>query len=525
MKRLLVLAWALSACGVLQPVNEAGPAKLSGCFTSAAGVPAAQVPVFLATDEVATHETRTGDDGCFSFDAEAGQWLLVANDFHGEGFIEPVTLYAGEQRAFGTRVTWALPADPRVAGVRGLGLSERVERALLLQGRVTCDVDAAEVRLTTGSGLRVLDAVTGATRSRRAVVELTSAAIDSRSVGLRWVSTGERVQPEGDAWVNVSLVGDAFVGTASTALGPGSNVQVLDTWYGSAAGLTRLGARGCVLFDDGACVRVTTQSAMLGVERWRPTGQPWSRALGFDGEVVTWSATPDGRWLAWWVNGPTGASAWRVSLVDESATVESLGAWAGARFVSLGEGSEPGVLREVVHLALEGAASQWARFDLGTGRVSLVPLPSWGNAQRLMTRSGVPQASLGWVVKEGAGWRVTVVEHLGASVRQRELVLWPRGAPDYVSASSFIDAWFPGFELAPGVAGGVEAWASGGRLFVQPTGAPFESARPVSTSALRVVPACIVGPSLLAFGGGAPLETDVLRFDVAQIFAELNRAP
>ena len=519
------VAWcwaaALLGCGTFEPVDEPGPARVSGCLVGADASPFSQAPVFLVgEDGVARVETRTDARGCFELRTDSGLATLVANDFRGRGLVEPVKLYAHQHLPLGTRTVWSLALEPRVGAMRGVGLAELTTEVQSGASRVTCDLARREVSVAASASVVTLDATTGALRVSAPLVRL-SARDPFGSFDVRWADTDTVVQPEGEGWAALQHTARAFTGWAQLPMAGGRY------WYVSRSQAFPLEGRPCLLLEDSSCLRVTAAGNGLRVEQWFPDAPMQTRLLPLDGELVAAVPSPDGRWLLGLTNGALEARAWRVRLEQSTTAPESLGVWPGARLQPF-EGSATGA-RDVVHVSLEQAgAAQWARFEVATGAASLVPLPDRGAAELLVPTSPWTGAVLSWFTAEGTGdalrWRVTLAEHLGTDVRLREVVLPARKSPNYNGITSGpLTPWFPGFEFVTG--GGLDVFASNDQLFLLTSGAPLSSALRLSTASSGSTPLCQVDRSLVVAtddGNGRRL---VVRYDAQRLFEELSRAP
>jgi hypothetical protein len=543
MKPLLISLMTLVGCGTFEPVDMPGEGSLAGCLSSPSARGPAGVAVFIVSDGVAVRQTATDASGCFSFEAVAsGRYLLVANDVRGLGFIEPVRLYADQRLKLPVRTLASLTLNPTLPTLRGV-LSGEALGPVGNHDRLSCQDAAGTARLSsvTTNVLHTIDAQTGATTVTKPVVLAQLQPPPPRRqfqafeevVSLRWTDTTELVTPpfDGGVWRLVEATEQAFTADPYVDDPQRSGWRVGSRVFG-AAGRVWV-TQACQLVASGDCVRADVAVNAITFTRWSSQGPGAHTVPLAAGETAPWvQVSDDGVTWHVLVESQAGVAVWRV---DQRGAPMVLMTFPGVRvkptdpLEGILSGAPPSFLRS---FRLEDVATGqrlWGRLD-AEGSVALVPFPVWPAGARPIpdAPSSLTAPALQWVERvPPSSWRVTQVEHLGASTRTRTVILPDRDEPNYAIADTQEDSeYFPGFGFVDSTSSALSVLSTSRGLTVMEAGAPFETALPFSTLGLSVRPVCVVGNSLFAVGWGASdLRQQAWRYDIRRIADELARAP
>jgi hypothetical protein len=510
--------------GCNQPVDGLDD-TLRGCLVKEDGTPAADVPVFALTDGVATREARTDTTGCFALERlTPGRWEVAAHDFQGHGWLEAVHDVDGLFRPLGVRSLASMSTDMRWTQRRGLGLPEALlpatasMRLWCQRGEVSFSDRATMVRVGSNDAPVVASSVVEVDARPPSPGRFSEL---EEVVGLRWRETGREVPlpPGATAWSRVTAVTErAFLAVAGER---GPQFTSATTWvYGAANQTHVLGRTPCELVSTGACVRVEGQP--LRVLRWNVDGSVTT--LPLEGEVL-WSALEplatqvllvtrarDGR-LAVSRRALDGSTLSDTPL--EGTMVEALPARTGPGWWSFATSSPAG-------------QRSWVRVAVDGGAVEVVPLPQRpASAHDVPAMVFMPTASphprLEWMRRDGDAWVVTVAEHLGASVRVREVLVpfleqptsWYGDRPEGLE-------FFAGFSLVPLTEVGLEVLQVGSRRSLLEAGAPLDSGRSFVPPGFSSDPVCGVGGRLISLGWRADLVREVQVMDVGPLARALG---
>lgn len=546
MKALVVLLSVLVGCGTFEPVDMPGEGSLAGCLNSPSARGPAGVAVFIVSDGVAVRQTVTDASGCFSFEAVAsGRYLLVANDVRGLGLVEPVRLYAGQRLKLSARTLASLTLNPTLPGLRGV-LGGEALGPVGVHDRLSCQDAAGTARLSsvTTNLLHTIDAQTGATTVTKPVVlaQLQPPPSQRQRQGfdevgsLRWSNTNELVAPpfDGGVWRLIEATEQVF--TAEPYVDdPQSSGWPFGAHVFGAAGRVWV-TRACQVVANGECVRADVAAEGLTFTRWSAQGPNVHTVPLAAGETAPWVwLSDDGvTWHAL-IESQAGVAVWRV---DQGGAPVVLKTLPGVRVKPTApvspvddilSNAPPSFLRSFRLEDIATGQVLWGRLD-AEGHVALVPFPVWPAGARPVpdALSSLTAPALQWVERvPPSSWRVTQVEHLGASTRTRTLILQDRDEPNYAIADTLEDSeYFPGFIVVDSTSSALSVLSTSRGPAVMEAGAPFESARPFSTLGIGARPVCVVGNSLFAVGAGATdLGQQAWRYDIRRIADELARAP
>jgi hypothetical protein len=514
----------LLAASCNQPVDGLDD-TLRGCLVREDGSAAVNVPVFALRDEAAQQGVLTDAAGCFSFERLApGRWEVAAHDFQGHGLLEAVHDVGGLFRPLGTRTLTSMHTDARWTRRRGLGLPEALLPATDAT-RMWCG--AQSVTLSDHATVLRLDSSGAPPAVAPSVVEVEVRPpgpgrwVDD-IVSLRWRRGGAEVPlpPGTDAWALVRGVTErSFLAVAGTT--GGSSVSHTTWVYGASNQTYVLGRSACMLLASGVCVRIEAEPAR--VVRWNVDGRVTTVALDADGPIV-WSAIDQ-----------RGEQVLLVVKRDGRLTLSRRALFGAARADTALEGLDveevasrtgPGWWSFVTTQA--SGLRSWVRVSAVTGAVEVVPLPERPADAHDVPTLGLepespPSPRLSWMQRDGEAWVVTLLEHLGGTVRERTLTLPFLRQPDFSYAAPPVGVeYFAGMSLVALPDMGLEVLTTGGQHAVLAAGASLDSGQRFGVPGFSMRPQCGLGERLISLGWRADLAREVQVMDVAPLARALG---